>query len=269
MSSDKLSVIGLGYVGGTTARCFNDLGYTVYGVDTNKQTADKYKDIIKVTDYKEALDKTDISFVCVPTPCDETGDLDLSYLEKVCSSIKDYKPEQLVVIRSTVYPTHLNKLEKILGNNLTTNPEFLREATAYEDFMYPSFVIVGAKDKEIGERVMKVYDRIDAKKYITTSEEAQMIKYTSNVWHANKIAFTNEIGKVCKDLNIDGDKVIYIFKKDTKLNVSEKYHRIGKHFGGHCLPKDLSVMQTNTDKEDVPLIHSLSKSNNAQKKREK
>jgi len=260
MNLDKLSIFGLGYVGGTAAKCFRRLGFDVYGVDIDVEKEKEFKDKIKVVDYKEALNQTDVSFICVPTPCKQDGNIDLSYVSNVCTQINNYKPEQIVVLRSTVFPNQINKLEKIT-KNLVINPEFLREDTAEKDFFNPPFIIVGSRNKELGDKVMKFYDRIETKKFNTTPEEAQMIKYVCNVWHACKVAFTNEIGSICKEQEIDGDKIMRIFVQDKKLNISELYHRIGNPFGGNCLPKDLSVFQFNADTKTNPLIHSISKSN--------
>ena len=262
MNSDKLSIFGLGYVGGTAAICFKELGYTIYGVDIDKGKQKQFKHDINVVGYKKALDNTDVSFICVPTPCKKNGDIDLSYVETVCKQISEYKPMQIVVMRSTVFPNQIVKLEKMV-DNLVINPEFLREATADYDFMNPPFIIVGSKNIDIARKVMNVYNKINTKKYFTTPEEAQMIKYVCNVWHACKISFTNEIGNVCNKLDIDGEKIMDIFKQDTKLNISTAYHRIGEAFGGHCLPKDLSVFIYQSQKIglDNCLIESIYKSN--------
>ncbi len=264
MSSDKMekiSIFGLGWVGSTTAKCFNYLDHTIYGVDIDPEKAKLLKDKIIVTDFKDAIDNTDMSFICVPTPCKENGDVDLSYVETVCKQIREYDENQIIVIKSTVFPNHIVKLERILKSNWAINPEFLREASAEFDFMNPPFIIVGSRDLAIGKRVMDVFDKINAKKYIMNPEEAQMIKYVCNAWHGCKVVFTNEVGNICNDLGIDGDEVMKIFCEDTKLNISTNYHRIGEPYGGHCLPKDLSVLQYNSDKTKNILIDSISKSN--------
>jgi len=257
----NISIFGLGYVGGTAALCLKILGFSIYGVDIDQNKQDKFKDKIKITDYKEALDNTEMSLICVPTPCKENGNIEISYVETVCKQINDYKPDQIVIIRSTVFPNQIAKLEKIT-KNLVINPEFLRESTAEYDFFNPPFIVVGARNKEISEKVLGIYSGIVSKKYITTPEEAQMLKYVCNVWHACKIAFTNEIGTICDGYNIDGKRVMELFRQDKKLNISETYHRIGEPFGGHCLPKDLSVFMFNSDSDKNPLIHSISVSNN-------
>jgi len=259
-ANKNISIFGLGYVGGTAALCLKKLGFDVFGVDIDPEKQKQFREKIWITDYKVALDNTEMSLICVPTPCQDNGNIDISYVETVCKQINDYKPEQIVIIRSTVFPNQIKKLESIT-KNLVINPEFLRESTAEYDFFNPPFIVVGSRNKEISEKVIGIYSGIVAKKYITTPEEAQMLKYVCNVWHACKIAFTNEIGTICDGYNIDGKRVMELFRQDKKLNISETYHRIGEPFGGHCLPKDLSVFMFNSDLAKNPLIHAISDSN--------
>jgi GDP-mannose 6-dehydrogenase len=283
----KITIFGLGYVGATSAACFSKLGNIVYGIDIIKERVDgmnkgqmpfyingldnlmqeqvKKKRLKATMDYKDILRYSDISFICVQTPCRKNGDIDLSAVERVCDQIKEYsKKDHLAVIRSTVFPNQLSKLENILKRDYAVNPEFLREATAIEDFFDPPFIVVGARNKYTFEKVMSCYGSIPSniKRLNTLPEIAQMLKYASNSWHACKIAFTNEIGEICKDLKIDGDKVMELFCEDKKLNISNKYHKIGSAYGGHCLPKDLSVLQYQSKKLNLPLIKAISKSNN-------
>lgn len=304
----NISVFGLGYVGITTSACMAELGHQVYGVDINqdrvraliqgtspikiggiddllkKQIATKR--LLPTTDYEDALRKSDMSFVCVQTPCKPDGDLDLIVVNRVITQIgskldKTGALYHTVVIRSTVFPGTLGKLEKILENRsglkchgdfgLAVNPEFLREVYAVEDFFNPPYVVVGSDSKEDAEEVMGLYKGIEAPKLIVKPDVAQMIKYVNNSWHACKVAFTNEVGEVCRRLGIDGDDVMALFAMDNKLNLSGYYHKIGHAYGGHCLPKDLSVFQYQAREvgAKVPLIDSISKSNDLQVKRDK
>jgi len=304
----KISVFGLGYVGITTASCFAALGNQVYGIDINPERVKSIseghspiqiggidellkkqidtKRLVATTNYEDVLNKTNISFVCVQTPCKADGDLDLTALNRVCVQIGSVLGRRgplyhTVVIRSTVFPGTLNRLEKILeghsglktheGFGLAVNPEFLREAYAVEDFFNPPYVVVGSNSQEDAEEVMGVYSGVSAKKLIVKPDVAQIIKYVNNSWHANKVAFTNEIGYLCNSLGINPTEVMEVFKQDHKLNISEYYHKPGHAYGGHCLPKDLSVLQSRARAIGltVPLIDSISKSNELQVKRDK
>lgn len=300
----NISVIGLGYVGTTSAVCFSKLGHKVYGVDINENKVAKlrlkqnplprvrkldsfiqrYPFEVCYKNHKEAIINSDISFVAVETPSNKNGSLNLMPLRKACRDIGKVlknKDKHVVVIRSTIFPGSLDILKKDLekysgkkegdGFYLATNPEFLREIQALNDFFDPSYIVVGAENKSVGQKVMGCYRGIDTKKFIVDNSIAQMIKYVNNSWHGAKVAFTNEIGNLCEKLKIDGDKVMELFCKDKKLNVSTYYHRIGGPFGGHCLPKELSVIQDQSKKLKLKsyLLDAITKSNDEHKKRYK
>ena len=157
-------------------------------------------------------------------------------------------------------------------NDITTQfTEFLREKYAIKDFFNPTYIIIGSDNHGIGERVLGCYDGIDAKKFIVETGLAQMIKYVCNSYHGLKVAYTNEVGNLCKELGIDGEKLMEIFVQDTKLNISPYYHIPGEAFGGHCLPKDLSVLQKKSKELKIksPIIDAISKSNDIQKRKDK
>ncbi len=299
----KISIIGLGYVGLTTAVCMSKLGYLVVGVDINKERIAKIKlgvcplNIEKMGAYlkkyhfecylgqhRKAIMDSDISFVCVETPTKKSGQLDLMPLKKVCKTLglaiknKNY---HIIVIRSTIFPGSFEILKKVLEKSsgkkcgkdfdLAINPEFLREKHAIEDFFDPSFIVVGAEKKEISKKVMSLYNKIDVKKFVVNEGTGQMIKYLNNSWHACKVSFTNEIAAICEKLGIDSNKLMNLFCEDTKLNISPYYHKPGKAYGSSCLPKDLSVLQSKSKQLRVkcPVINSISESNKIQEKRDK
>lgn len=272
----KISVIGLGYVGLVSAVCFRKLGHEIIGVDINEQKIATLKlgknplpEVghleeylrennfeVSLGNHKQAILNSDISFVCIETPCKKNGSLNLMPLKKACrlfGKIINDKKYHIFVIRSTIFPGSLEILKKEIEKyskkkcgvdfDIATNPEFLREKTAIADFFDPSYVVVGADKKEIGEKVMACYNGVNAKKFIVDNNIAQMIKYANNSWHACKIAFTNEIGNMCHKLRVDGDELMKLFCEDTKLNINKYYHRIGEPFGGHCL-KGESLIQT-------------------------
>lgn len=297
----KISVIGLGHVGLVSAVCFSKLGHKVIGVDIDEeivaaiklgknplQNVQKLETHLKeypfevlLNNHKKAIIGTSISFVCVETPTKKNGSIDLIPLKKACKvigrAIKN-KSHHLVVIRSTIFPGSIEILKKELEKSsgkvcgedfdITTNPEFLRELVAVEDFFNPSYIVVGADKKEVGQKVMDCYDGIDSKKFIVDNNVAQMIKYANNSWHGCKVAFTNEIGKVCDSFGVDKYKLMELFCEDTRLNINKYYHKPGKAFEGHCIPKDLIVLQKKSKqlKTKNPLINSISKSNDIQKK---
>jgi len=138
-----------------------------------------------------------------------------------------------------------------------------------QDFFHPTNIVIGSENKEVGEKVLECYNKIDAQKDIVSIGVGQIIKYINNPWHANKVSFTNEVGRICEKLKIDGDEVMKIFCRDTQLNISPYYHKIGSHWAGNCLPKDVSVLQFRAKKLKVgcPLIQSISKSNDIQKQK--
>ncbi len=288
----KISVIGLGPVGGTTAICFAKLRHQVTGVDVIESKVNKINKLnkkrLKATlDTKEAILNSDISFVCVGTPCKKNGELDLTPLKNACKQIGETLKEKssydhhIVVIRSTMFPGSFEILETILEKSsgkkcggdfyMAVNPEFLREKTAIKDFFNPSFIIVGSEDKNISKKVMGCYKGINAKKFIVNGNIAQMIKYINNSYHALKVSYTNEIAAICKKVNIDDEKLMGLFCEDTQLNISDNYLKPGNAWGGHCLGKDLSVLQNRAKKLKIncPVINSISKSNDIQKQRDK
>ncbi len=287
----KISVIGLGPVGSTTAICFSELGHQVTGVDIIKSKVNKINKLnkkrLKATlDIKEVILNSDISFVCVGTPCKKNGELDLTPLIDVCKQIgKTLKEESsydphIVVIRSTMFPGSFEILKAILEKSsgkkcgedffMAVNPEFLREKYAIKDFFNPSFIIVGSEDTIVSKQVMECYKRINAKKFIVNENIAQMIKYVNNSFHALKVSYTNEIAAICKRVNVDSKKLMGLFCEDTQLNISPSYFKPGKAYGGRCLSKELSVLQKSIKRLKVksPIINAISESNEEQKKRD-
>jgi GDP-mannose 6-dehydrogenase len=299
----KVSVFGLGYVGSVSAASFAADGHTVVGVDVN---ADKVASINEgrspivekgleeliqqsaadgslraTTSTDEAIQTTDLSLLCVGTPSRKNGSLDLSYLERVCQQIGAalrHKSEyHVVVVRSTVLPgtTHdvvIPALEKASGKKygtgfgVTVNPEFLREGTAIEDFRNPPITLVGHNYRSDAAPTEALYARVQAPLINTTIRTAEMMKYASNTWHALKVCFANEIGNVCKRLQIDSHEVMDIFCRDEKLNLSSYYMKPGFAFGGSCLPKDVRALQYRAREVDLdlPVIQSILGSNHLQ-----
>jgi len=299
----KVSVFGLGYVGSVSAAMLASDGHEVIGVDLNPDKvaainagtspivepglAEALQDVVQkgrlraTTNTEEAVRNTEVSLICVGTPSRRNGSLDLSYVERVASEIgaalADADHYHVVVVRSTVLPgtTHeivIPALEKASGKTygegfgVSMNPEFLREGTAIKDFRHPPLTLVGHNHAAEAAGTTALYDALDAPVISTSIRTAEMIKYTSNTWHALKVCFANEIGNLCKSLDVDSHDVMDIFCKDDQLNLSPYYLKPGFAFGGSCLPKDVRALQYRAKEMDVemPVISSILTSNTLQ-----
>jgi GDP-mannose 6-dehydrogenase len=299
----KVSVFGLGYVGSVSAAAFAEDGHDVVGVDVvpDKVAAvnEGRSPIVEpglaallergvtsgklraTTCTEDAIRTTDLSLICVGTPSRKNGSLDLTYLTRVCEEIgqvlRDKDEYHVVVVRSTVLPgtTHgtvIPALEAASGKKyghgfgVSVNPEFLREGTAIKDFAHPPLTLVGHNHAADAAPTKMLYQNIDAPLFSASIRVAEMIKYTSNAWHAVKVVFANEIGNLCKRLNVDSHEVMDIFCQDDKLNLSPYYLKPGFAFGGSCLPKDVRALQYRAKEVDLdmPLLASVLTSNHLQ-----
>jgi GDP-mannose 6-dehydrogenase len=219
--------------------------------------------------------------VCVGTPSQANGNLDLSHVERVCTQIGEalrHKADRhTVVIRSTVFPGTTEglarpALERASGKQsgrdfgLAMNPEFLREGTSIKDFYGPPFTVIGTGDAVTGATVSTLYDGIEAPLHVVETGVAEMLKYACNAYHGLKVGFANEIGNICKVLGVDSHEVMRLFVQDTKLNVSKAYLMPGFAFGGSCLPKDLRAITYRARQLDVatPILSATLTSNEAQ-----
>ncbi|RFP09622.1 MULTISPECIES: nucleotide sugar dehydrogenase [unclassified Duganella] len=299
----KISIFGLGYVGAVSAGCLASDGHEVIGVDPNRTKVDLInqgttpiieKDIgemiaatvksghLRATvDVRDAVMGSDMSLICVGTPSQLNGNLDLSHVRKVCeqigAAIKEKASFHVVVARSTMLPGSMSSvviptLEAASGKKagvdfgVCNNPEFLREGTAVYDYYHPPKTVIGESDEKAGAMLVELYEKMDAPLVRTNVETAEMVKYTDNTWHAVKVAFANEIGNICKAVGIDGHKVMEIFCQDTKLNLSSYYMKPGFAFGGSCLPKDVRALtyKARSLDLDLPLLNSVLPSNQKQ-----
>ena len=299
----KISIFGLGYVGAVSAGCLAADGHEVIGVDPNQTKVDLInqgftpiieKDIGEMiaksvaegklratTDVREAVMGSELSLICVGTPSQLNGNLDLSYVRRVCeeigAAIKEKADFHVVVARSTMLPGSMRSvvipsLELTSGKKaavdfgVCNNPEFLREGTAVYDYRNPPKTVIGESDSRAGDLLVKLYEHMQAPLIRTDLETAEMVKYTDNNWHAVKVAFANEIGNICKAVGIDGHKVMEIFCQDTKLNLSSYYMKPGFAFGGSCLPKDVRALTYKGRSLDLelPLLNAVMPSNQKQ-----
>lgn len=298
----KIGVFGLGYVGTVTATILANEGHQVVGVDTNTAkvsmirrgqspilepgVAERMAEAVKTgslsvtMDPYEAVIDSDVVFLCVGTPARGNGQLDISALRKVVSEVGAHiaKCSQylVVAIRSTVLPHLIQEvlipdMADVCGKwpgqayGVVANPEFLREGSGVGDFLNPPFTLIGELDKRSGNLVEELYCFIDAPIIRTNIAEAMMVKYASNAFHGMKVAFANEIGLICRREGIDSHRVMDIFCRDEKLNLSARYLRPGFAFGGSCLPKDLQSLTYHARREDCPLalLEAVLQSNQA------
>ena len=299
----KLSVFGIGYVGCVSAACFAKEAHDVIGVDVNPtkveiinsgnspivepgigelmQEAVASGRLRATTSAAEAVNNSEVSLICVGTPSNANGSLDLRYVTRVCEEIgaalRTKEQRHVVVMRSTMLPGTIENvvvpaLEKTSGKTVGAdfgvciNPEFLREGSSLKDFYAPPFTLIGADDEKTVGTVRALYANIDAQLFQTDVKTAEMIKYVCNTFHALKVSFANEVGNICKALTIDSHAVMEIFCKDTKLNLSPYYLKPGFAFGGSCLPKDLRAINYKAKELDVevPLLSAILPSNRLQ-----
>jgi GDP-mannose 6-dehydrogenase len=292
----SISVIGLGYVGAVSMACLSHLGFRMVGVDVAREKVEAIKagkspivedrlgelldagaraGMIDATqNLVAAVLDTDVTFLSVGTPTSKDGGCDFTFVRQASRAIGQAialkSSYHVVVLRCSVPPgTTLDvvvpEIETASGKKLGEhfgvcfNPEFLREGVAVADFFAPPKTVVGASDRRAEATVTAIYETIDKNVIFTSIEAAEMVKYVDNVWHATKVAFGNEVGRLCKKLDIDSHDVMNIFVKDLKLNLSPYYLKPGFAFGGSCLPKEVRAVShiAHALGVEVPLVDSL------------
>ncbi len=301
----NISIFGLGYVGAVSAVCLAKHGHRIIGVDTNPSKAElisrgiapivepgidtllqeavSARRLSATTNLTDAVKQTDLSLVCVGTPSSSNGSLNLDQVlrvaEQVGQALRLKNGYHGFVIRSTVLPGTVDKAAAIIAREsgkqmgrdfgVAANPEFLREGTSVFDFEHPPYTVVGGSDETIVNLLRQMYSGIPAPFHAVKVREAEILKYACNAFHAVKVTFANEIGAICKKLDIDSHVVMNVFTEDTKLNISPYYLKPGFAFGGSCLPKDVRAITYESRRLDIatPLLQSLMPSNNAQVQR--
>ncbi len=271
----RLSIIGTGYVGLVTAACFAKLGHHVICVDIDPEKIQKinngvspiyeqgldnllvtYKErITATTDYQDAIKNTDVTFLCVGTPSRKDGSLDVSYLKEatqhIATVLKEKVTWHLIVVKSTVLPGTTQQivlplLEQYSGKKagtdfgLAMNPEFLKEGVAIQDFLKPDRIVIGFHDEHSRTTLRELYANFNCPLVETTLSAAEMIKYASNAFLATKISFINEIGNLCKKLDIDVYQVAHGMGLDTRIG--RPFLDSGIGWGGSCFPKDVDAL---------------------------
>lgn len=299
----NISIFGLGYVGCICLGCLAKNGHKVVGVDINESKVDhinngkstivenKIDKIIHrqwqlgnvsatVNAYKAVL-MTNVSLVCVGTPSTGNGHLNLKAIfnvaEEIAKAIIDKNEFHVVVLRSTVLPGTNENITRFIENVsrkkngidffVVSNPEFLREGCAVDDFFSPPYTLIGSTDESANEILKEIYVKIDAPFIATEPKTAEILKYINNAFHALKITFANEVGNICKGIGINSHELMDIFCMDTKLNISKKYLKPGFSYGGSCLPKDLKALRTIAHDLylECPVLENIERSNEKQK----
>lgn len=275
----SVSVFGIGYVGAVTAACLAHAGHSVIGVDVNPAKVETLESgkapvlepgldrlIVNVrktgrlratTDPFMAVHASEVSFICVGTPSLHNGRLDVSSVRHTCEEIgralRSKQEFHWVVLRSTVLPGTAKSIvipaiEAASGKRagidfaVCVNPEFTREGCAVADFLDPAITVLGAEDPAHLVPLRELYQGISGHVFETSLNVAEMVKYVCNAFHALKVAFANEIGSVCNQMEVDAHAVTQIFLSDSRLNISPAYLTPGFAFGGSCLPKDLRAL---------------------------
>ncbi|MDD9715263.1 UDP-glucose/GDP-mannose dehydrogenase family protein [Dinoroseobacter sp. PD6] len=298
-----ISVVGLGYVGAVSTACLSSLGHEVVGVDIDlAKVADiaagrapiherdlgsllqqgVCKGLITATDdLAGAVRDTDVTFVSVGTPTAPDGGCDYRFIEAAARSMAEglkVKPGfHVFVMRCSIPPGTTMKvmtpiLEELSGKKLgmdfgvAFNPEFLREGVAVADFYAPPKTVIGATCDQTADVLRRIYAPVDEAPILTSIETAEMVKYVDNVWHATKVCFANEVGRLAKSLEVDSHAVMDVFCRDTKLNLSPYYLKPGFAYGGSCLPKEVRAVAHIAKAQGVclPMIENLGASNRAQ-----
>ena len=299
----RISVLGLGYVGAVVAGCLARRGHEVTGVDTDPGKVAllnsgrspiierEIGEIISqevaagrlaaTDDVAAAVPRSELVMVCVGTPSRANGEIDLKHVRRVCEQIgaglRSHSGAPVVVVRSTLLPGTTRELviptlEASSGRQagtdfgLCVNPEFLREGSAVRDYLNPPKTVIGELNRASGDLLASLYAELPAPLIRTDIETAEVVKYADNAWHALKVGFANEMGRFCKTLGVDSHRVMEIFCRDTKLNISASYLKPGFAFGGSCLPKDLRALLHKAKSLDVslPILSAVLPSNELQ-----
>ena len=287
----KISVLGLGHVGAVSAACLARDGHEVIGVDAERAKVDLInagktpiieKEIGAIiaeqvaagrlrasTELAQALRYTDLSLVCVDTPSQPNGGIDLKYVRHACEqigrSLAMHHGAPVIVVRSTLLPGTMREvvipaLEKASGKRageefgVCINPQFLREGTAVHDYDHPPKTVIGEMNRASGDLVAALYAGTPGPLIRTDLETAELVKYADNAWHALKVGFANEIGNVCKALGVDAHEVMDMFCQDLKPGLT---------FGGSCLSKDVRsfLYKAKTLDLSLPILGAILPSN--------
>ena len=291
----KVAIFGLGYVGAVTAACLASRGHTVVGVDVDRSKTDLVNSgrgpvvepgldeltaesvragrLTATTKAAEALDGADVSLICVGTPSDRRGSADLTHVERCLDDIHQGltvgRPSRsgfhAVIVRSTVPPGTIDTVFQPRVVAMSSGdwdvaagmcPEFLREGLGISDFFSPPMSIIGTRDDRTAAAVEELFGFLNVGLHVVEPMTAEALKYACNAFHATKISFANEMGRVLRPMGVDSREVMSLLCEDHVLNISPTYLRPGFAYGGSCLPKDLRSLIDMARREsiDVPLL---------------
>lgn len=296
----QVVVVGLGYVGSVCSACLASRGHTVVGVDTSAFKVDCIErgespivekglgelisaarangTLSATTEIAKAMPGADVVLVCVGTPSREDGSLNLDHVKRACAEVGSAIPSTgkftTVVMRSTMLPgSVLDELAPVIEQaaggkagekfGVAYNPEFLREGTAVDDFNNAEYTVIGAGCERAGDALKALYDGVGGELMVTSIPIAEMLKYVNNSFHALKVAFANEVGRICKREHVDSHAVMKLMVRDTKLNLSPYYLSPGFAFGGSCLPKDVRAIVSRSRQHnlELPVLQNIIRSN--------
>ncbi len=296
----RVVVVGLGYVGSVCSACLASRGHAVVGVDTSEYKVGCIQRgespivenglaeliaeargagrLTATTRIAEALPGAEAVLVCVGTPSAPDGSLDLSHVrravDEVGRALATTGTYTTVVMRSTMLPGSvqgelLPALESASGLKagrdfgVAYNPEFLREGTAIKDFFEAELTVIGADDERSAAILRRLYEGIGGAVVHIPLRTSEILKYVNNSWHAVKVVFANEVGRICKREGIDSHLVMDLFVRDLRLNLSPYYLKPGFAYGGSCLPKDVRALQQRARVvgAELPLIDAVTRSN--------
>ena len=295
-NSKKVAIIGTGYVGLVTGTCLAEIGHKVICVDNNREKIKKLQNnispiyepglkklIIKnkkagklffTTEIKEGVKNSDIIFITVNTPTNEKGVTDLCHVEFVSKEIaKAMDKYKIIVSKSTMPVKTGQKIKKIVSKfcprnikfDVASNPEFLREGSAINDFLHPDRIVIGVENKKAEKIMSQLYKPIKAPVIITSIETAEVIKHACNAFLATKISFINAIANICERNGADTEEVALAMGLDKRIG--RHFLRAGIGFGGSCLPKDILAFVNIAEQSgyDFKLLKTVREINQAQR----
>ncbi|MFC9128082.1 UDP-glucose dehydrogenase family protein [Streptomyces sp. NPDC057099] len=287
MPARRVAVIGTGYVGLTTGACLASLGHSVVCADADPHKVERLRearvDILEpglpetvresldadrldfTGDTAAAVAEADVVFLCLPTPMGAGGAADLAAVEAVAAQIRDVLPPGCVVVnKSTVPVGTCERVAALLGRDdvaVVSNPEFLREGRAVQDFLHPDRIVIGSADQDAARRVADLYAELDTPLVLTDAASAELTKYAANFFLAMKLSFANNLATVCERFGADIDDVTEGIGRDPRIGSA--FLRPGPGWGGSCLPKDTHALLTVCDlaRVDFPLLRATIETN--------
>jgi UDPglucose 6-dehydrogenase len=268
----KICVIGTGYVGLVTGTCFAELGHQVTCLDIDGARIQQLqsgimpiyepgleqivvqnvtaKRLTFTTSYKQAVSQADFAFIAVGTPSDTDGDADLAYVRSAIQALTEHLDHPLIIVNKSTVPVGTGDWVKelILEQNgkqappfsVVSNPEFLREGSAVNDFMHPDRIVLGSTEPDAANQVANLYETLRAPILITDLRTAEMIKYASNAYLATRISYINEIANICESLGADVRQVAKGMGMDKRIGPA--FLDAGLGWGGSCFPKDVVAL---------------------------